>query len=171
MSAYQNTGASDYDFDMFETHARASAAPARKPEHKPAKAATQLKLVENKKPPVAAGDMTHTGLRSIVILLFAAAVLAVIGLQINAGARSYELSQQIEQLEKKISEAETENIRLTNALNSITTIENIDTYAREVLGMAKCEAYQIKCIDLSGDDKVLYSGGSLCVFDIFNKNK
>ena len=96
-------------------------------------------------------------------------VLAVLGLQINAGARSYELSRQIEKIEKKISEAETENVRLTNNLNSITTIENIDNYAKNVLGMAKCESYQIKCIDLSDGDKVIYSGDSVGILDIFAK--
>ena len=171
MTTYENAAVQEFDFDMFETHTRASAAPAapRRKEAAPAKK-PELKLVENKKNQPRRKDERHTGLRSAVVMFFALLSLAVIGLQIHAGARSYELSQQIEAVEKKIAEAETENVRLTNALNSVTTIDNIDNYARNVLGMAKCESYQLKCIDLSEGDKVLYSGSGIDLLGIFDKN-
>lgn len=178
---YENAAAQEYDFDMFEPRTRASAgsapsraragtaaAPRRKeaaPVCKP-----ELRLVENKNKQPRQKDEKHTGLRSAVIVLVAVLVLGTLGLQIHAGARSYELSQQIEVMEKKISEAETENVRLANALNSVTTIDNIDNYARSVLGMSKCESYQIKCIDLSEGNQVLYSGSGIDLLGLFDKN-
>lgn len=169
---YQQNEALDYNFDMFEEHVRnsgAAAAPAKKSAQKPERK-PQLRLVENKNAQPVRKDEKHTGFRSAIIFLFAVMVLGCLGLQIHSGARSYELSQQISALENKISEAETENVRLTNTLNSITTIENIDNYARNVLGMTKSESYQIKCIDLSEGDKVLYSGSSFDFLNIFDKN-
>ena len=54
---------------------------------------------------------------------------------------------------------QSENIRLNSALNGITGITVIDTYATDVLGMTKVENYQIECIDLSEGDAVLYTSG------------
>lgn len=170
MANYTGSVVQEYDFDMFEPRARVDTAAAPRRQEEKTEKKAELRLVENKKRQVRGKDEKHTGFRSAVIVFFAVLALCTIGLQIHAGARSYELSQQIEQMEKLISEAETENVRLTNTLNSITTIDNIDNYARNVLGMSKCESYQIRCIDLSEGNKVIYSSGSAGLLGIFDKN-
>lgn len=172
MATYSNSASLDYDFDMFEQHTRvsAAAAPAKKERRSVQTKKPELKLVENKNAAPVPKEDKRVILRSAFIVIFAVMVLAVIGLQINAGARSYELSRQIESVEKKIAEAKTENVRLNNELNSITTIENIDAYARDILGMSKSESYQIRCIDLSDENRVLYSGSGLGILNIFDKN-
>lgn len=169
MNTYSDGNSLEYNFDMFETHTKASAAPQRKYEREERKK-PELKLVENKTVLPRRKDDGRAILRSAMIVLFAVMLLSGIALQINAGARSYELSRQIEVVENKMAEAKTENVRLNNSLNSITTIENIDDYARNVLGMTKYESYQIKCIDLSEEDQVLYSSSGFSLFDWFGKN-
>ena len=81
----------------------------------------------------------------------------VISMQIVAGAKNYSLDREIQKVEQLLAVEEAENIRLSSALNGITGIAVIDTYATEVLGMTKVENYQIECIDLSVGDTVLYT--------------
>lgn len=85
----------------------------------------------------------------------------LIGLQIGANARNYEIDRQIIQAEASLRIAEAENIRLSSALDSMTGISAIDTYATEILGMSKVESYQIQCIDLSTGDEVIYTSSFL----------
>ena len=86
-------------------------------------------------------------------------LFAMVSLQISAGAKNYELMREIQKAEAALEIQQSENIRLNSALNGITGITVIDTYATDVLGMTKVENYQIECIDLSEGDAVLYTSG------------
>ena len=152
----------DYNFDMFDVPARArtaaSAAPARK-----ARPQAPLKVVQNKKTVAQQKKESRSAAtNSLMILIFAAVIMALLCLQINAGAKSYEISRKISAVESEIQAAKSENVRLNAELNSITSIGNIDDYATHVLGMSKIESYQVEYIDLSQDDGVIfYSGGGI----------
>ena len=69
-----------------------------------------------------------------------------------------ELDRQISAAETKITTAQSENVRLNMQLDSMISLENVEEYARDNLGMVKMESYQIEYIDLSGTDKVTLSG-------------
>ena len=156
----------DYNFDMFDerTYARANAAPQRKQETK-----EPLKVVPEKRTATQKKRETRSAtLNSLLIMIFAAAIMAMLCLQINAGAKSYEISRQIASVEADIEAAKSENVRLNAQLNSFTSIGNVDDYATRVLGMSKIEGYQVEYIDLSQDGGVLYhTGGGL--IDLFTK--
>ncbi len=160
---------SEYDFDMFVTHARsrsAAAAGNAAPQRRPAEPAPDLKVVPKKtERQVRAADRKSV-VNAAIILFFAAAVLGLLCLQISAGARSYEISRQIAAVEQEIEVAKSENVRLNSELNGITGIGKIDDYATRVLGMTKVESYQVEYIDLSQDDGVIYAsnGGFLSIF-------
>lgn len=167
MSGYYNNNALDYDFDMFESEevisgTATAAAPQRQMPGSASETTPDLKVVKGSSGKKKTKLLGLTSIRSAFVVIIAMVLLGVVALQISVGAQSYELSSQIRDIEKKIAEAKTENIRLSNALNSVTTIENIDAYAQGILGMTKSEPYQIKCIDLSGGDRVLFtsSGGA-----------
>ena len=97
--------------------------------------------------------------KSVAVLSFVLVLFAMVSLQISAGAKNYELMREIQKAEAALEIQQSENIRLNSALNGITGITVIDTYATDVLGMTKVENYQIECIDLSEGDAVLYTSG------------
>ena len=69
-----------------------------------------------------------------------------------------ELDRQISAAETKITTAQSESVRLNMQLDSMISLENVEEYAQNNLGMVKMESYQIEYIDLSGTDKVTLSG-------------
>ena len=150
----------NYAFDMFETHG--SAAPARRREERrePVPAQKPLRRVPGKTRRQTRAQRRVTTARAIVIVVFAAAVLAMTCLQLSVGARSYELKREIEKAEQVLQETKSENVRLNAELSGITTIDKISDYATNVLGMTKAESYQVDCIDLSDGDVILYAAGS-----------
>ena len=157
----------DYNFDMFDVRERAAGntAPAIRPERK--KTAPPLKKVPGISRQEIKGEERRATLNTAIILLFAVAILSVLCLQISAGAKSYEVSRQIAEVEAQITVQKSENVRLNAELNSITNISKIEAYATKVLGMRKVESYQVEYIDLSKEDQVIYtSDGGLS--DIFS---
>lgn len=157
--AYQ--AAQAYDFDMFESRPRSSAAPAAAPRRDnivPLKvpAYDKNRKEENAR---AVKNASASGRAAVTIMLVAIIIFSAVCMQVMMGAKKYELSVQIQQLESKIEIARSENVRLTAELNGIKGIGKIDDYATSILGMTKVENYQIKCIDLSEGDKIIYSRG------------
>ncbi len=150
----------DYNFDMFENSVRAvragntAPAPVRKPRE-----TAPLKLVPKKSREQRQSEERSARRNSVFILVFAALFLGIFCLQINTGARNYEISRQISSVRSAIEAEKSENVRLNSQLNGITSIGNIDDYATRVLGMAKVESYQVEYIDLGRDGGVLYSSG------------
>jgi len=125
-----------------------------------------LKKVDKKSSQQKKRESKRAASRSAFILFVAAVMLGLMCLQISAGAKRYELSRQIADVESKIEVEKSENVRLSAELNSITSIGKIDDYATKILGMSKIESYQVEYIQLTEGDKVLYSsnGGILSIF-------
>ena len=163
MAAVQQNN--DYNFDMFDVHTRArgNAAPARTAPAKAPKEKTPLKVVSAPKTRVQTKKEAKSATaNSVLIAVFAAVLLAMLCLHVNAGVKSYEISRDIANVQAEIEAAKSENVRLNAQLNSFTSISNVDDYATRVLGMSKIEGYQVEYIDLSRDDGVIYfSGGGL----------
>lgn len=145
-----------FDFSSFEMHS--SAAPEIREDDNNI---SKLRKVPPKtKEQIRAQELR--GLKkSVGVLCFVLAIFAIVSMQISAGAKNYELMREIQKVEAQLEIANSENIRLCSELNGITGISIIDSYATEVLGMTKVENYQIKCIDLSDSDMVLYSTAGL----------
>ena len=49
-------------------------------------------------------------------------------------------------------------MRLSMKRYSMISLEHVEEYAENTLGMTKVEGYQMEYIDLSGSDKVVLSG-------------
>lgn len=93
--------------------------------------------------------------RCLRLPLFALAFAALL----YSKLRVDELDRQIAKTESNLTAAQAETVRLNMQLDSTISLEKVDDYAQNVLGMVKAENYQIEYIDLSGDDKVTVSGG------------
>ncbi len=96
---------------------------------------------------------------------FAAVSLACIAFMLLARAQSDELTREIAKLENDIKTAQSENVRLDTAINSLTSMDRVEFYAEEVLGMVKAENYQITYIDMSKGDTIVLSGGKTALSD------
>ena len=55
--------------------------------------------------------------------------------------------------------AESDSIRNNNQLNSIISINNVEDYAMNELGMVKVQDYQVVYVDLSAEDYVAKANG------------
>ena len=73
-------------------------------------------------------------------------------------AESDKLDSQIASLQKEVSIAEGETVRLNAELNSMVDTEKVIEYAETKLGMVKAESYQITYINLSQGDEFVVAG-------------
>ncbi len=69
-----------------------------------------------------------------------------------------ELTREIDAASANLSYAQAETVRLNMQLDSMISLEKVENYAKNDLGMTKIEGYQIEYIDLSGADSVSVSG-------------
>lgn len=90
---------------------------------------------------------------------FAAVSLTCIAFMLLARAQSDELTREIAKMENDIKIAQSENVRLDTAMNSLISMDKVESYAEDVLGMVKAENYQITYIDMSKGDRIVLSGG------------
>lgn len=173
MAGYQNA-AEAYDFSMFEpqrempVRQRTATAPLKKPELE----TVELKVVP-KRTEQQEKQQQRIGFRRAVFAFFSCFVIFMsIAMFISSSVKSAEVSSQIAEMQTQIKNAESENVRLRAAVNGMYNIANVEKYAQDVLGMSKMEEYQIRYVDLSESDAVLYAGPQhLSGGDIFDAVK
>jgi cell division protein FtsL len=155
------TQKSQYDFSLFEmktgTAANISTAPKKRPEEKK----PQMRVVVNNKRKnkinniVPAVVRKNSIVKAGVVLL---SLLMVLGMLIYMQAKLDDVNRQIARSQKTLEETMSETVRLQMKLNSIISIDKVEDYAVNTLGMVKIESGQVEYIDLSGEDKVILSG-------------
>ena len=74
-------------------------------------------------------------------------------------SRCNALDKQITAVQSDIDIAEGETVRLNAELSTKISMDKIEEYAENELGMVKAESYQISYIDLSEGDEIVVSGG------------
>ncbi len=89
---------------------------------------------------------------SITILLFMA-------LAIFSRIQLDEINREINSVENQMELAKSESIRINNELNAIMSINNVEDYAVNELGMVKVEDHQVVYVDLSEADYVAKANG------------
>lgn len=156
----------NYDFSMFEQKPvsfdhNAARKIATLPGVGERTADSGMRLVTRKKKTTveAKNEMRATALRAAKVLTVAAVLLSLFAALLYSKLRVDELDRQIAKTESNLTAAQAETVRLNMQLDSTISLEKVDDYAQNVLGMVKAENYQIEYIDLSGDDKVTVSGG------------
>ncbi len=153
--AHQNTNAYAYNYDRNEriVSYNSSAAPKVKPEpqKKP-----QLELV--KKPRMTAEQLRQQSLietkKTIKVMAVAITIMIFMAVAIYSRIQLDEINREISSIEKKIELAQSDSVKLNNELNAIVSIDNVEEYAVNVLGMEKIQDYQVEYVDLSSNDRV-----------------
>lgn len=121
---------------------------------------------ENKKTAAkmtAAKSRTNAAYRQKLRRAFKASVFAVLCLSslaviLLSRAQSDEMTREIAKLENELKIAQAETVRLNTALNSLISMDRVETYAEDELGMVKAENHQITYINMSKGDMIVLSG-------------
>lgn len=152
--AYNRTEAVDMRY--------ASAAPKRKPsrssQYTPRHAAP--KVVKKSKKEIRAEEF-RSNKKAMKVLAVCSLLFFFIAMQLYSQVQVDELDRELDAVNSQIEVVESENTRLAMELDSIISLDKVDDYAQNVLGMVKVENYQISYIDLSGGDAVTQSGGKI----------
>ncbi len=168
--AQQNRNAYAYNYNYNRNEKvvsyNGSAAPKVRPEpqKKP-----QLELV--KKTRLTAQQMRQQTAaetrKTIKVMSVAMAILMFMALAIYSRVKLDEINREISSVEKKIELAQSDAVKLNNELNAIVSINNVEEYATNELGMTKIQDYQVYYIDMSSQDYVAVANGE----SINNNNK
>lgn len=148
-----------YNFELFEPAAPRNTSTA--PKLKPNNARPNLKVLE--KPRLTAAQVRAQNAlalsKLIKITVIAAICLFFLGAVIYSTLKLDEVNREIASVDKAISIAQSEQVRLDMELNSIISLDNVESYAVDTLGMSKVQDYQVVYVDLSSSDRVIMADG------------
>lgn len=99
-------------------------------------------------------------IKTIRVLSVTIAVMLFVGTYIFGNLKLDEINHEIVQVQSQIKVADSENTRLKMQLNSLASLDKVEDYAINKLGMVKQESYQVEYIDLAMDDKVVLANGT-----------
>ncbi len=89
----------------------------------------------------------------------ATAIFLFMALAIFSRVQLDEINREINSIENQIELAKSDTIKINNELNSIVSINNVEDYAANQLGMVKVQNHQVVYIDLSSEDYVAKVNG------------
>ncbi len=147
MAGNNNTA---YDFSMFEPRRDVPVKEKQKPVQKP-------KIVPQKSDRQLTAEFLRNIPKVIKVFAFSALCTVVIGYSVFSKAELTEIAYTQEKTQQRLDRAQAENTRLKMEFSSLVSLDKIEEYAQNELGMVKCERYQITYFDLAGDDKVIVS--------------
>lgn len=98
--------------------------------------------------------------KTLRVLSATVAVMLFVGTYIFGNLKLDEINHDIATVQSQIKVADSENTRLKMQLNSMASLDKVEDYAINKLGMVKQERYQVEYIDLALDDKVVLANGT-----------
>lgn len=135
-----------YDFDLFDnTINRKSAAAPKvdapvKPHVVPKKPRSRKALKEEAK---------YSRRQAVKIAIVSMLLLVFLGSSVYCRAVVMDLDAKKQELQVTMQEAQSENVRLRSAVDSMYSIVNISAYAEKTLGMIKKDGYQINYYEVN----------------------
>lgn len=148
-----------YNIELFEPAAPRMASTA--PKIRPNNSRPNLKVLE--KPRMTAAQIKAQNAaayrRTLKIIAVAGICLFFLGIVIYSTLQLDEINRDIASIDKKMGIAKSETVRLNMELNSIISMDKVEDYAANTLGMSKVQDYQVVYVDLSTSDRVLMASG------------
>lgn len=148
-----------YNIELFEPAAPRNTSTA--PKIKPNNSRPNLRVVE--KPRMTASQVraqNALALRKIFRIIGVAVIcLSFLGAVIYSTLQLDEINRDIASVDKAMNIAKSEKVRLDMELNSIISLDKVENYAANTLGMSKVQDHQVVYIDLSSSDRVLMASG------------
>lgn len=166
MAAARNRGA--YDLNAYRDQrnralsepvgpVRGTAVPKTRPNPAPQRAHRPRVIQKTKKQLKA--ETRRSRAAALRITVIAAVVFFALGLHIYCQVQVNELDQQLTDINQQIAVLESDNTRRNMELNANVSLDKVDEYARNELGMVKISDYQVNYVKLSDQDAVEVSGG------------
>lgn len=143
---YSYAGDASYAVEAFNL-TRSSAAPAYKPDTK-----RDFKVRGNSKRKSRSQLLQEqrAGLqKAVVIGVTSLLSIAMLFSVLSTNAKKNELTHEISSLETQLAVAQSENTRINSELNALVSMNMIDKYAVEELGMSKVQSNQIVYVNVS----------------------
>lgn len=148
-----------YNIELFEPAAPRNTSTA--PKINPNNSRPNLRVVE--KPRMTASQVRAQNVRafwnSLKIVGVAAVCLLFLGVVIYSTLKLDEINRDIASIDKSMSIAKSEKVRLDMELDSIVSLDKVESYAVDTLGMSKVQDYQVVYVDLSSSDRIIMAGG------------
>ena len=147
-------GSEAYKFELFE--------PQRAPQPQK-KAVVGPQKVVKQKPKTQAeirAEIREANKRIAKIVVVAAVLLALVGSVLFSRAQLMVLALEEEAAQTRLSQQKSENVRLQSALTQKMTMEEIENYAVNRLGMVKSSNSQITYLKVADGDSVIYYKGA-----------
>lgn len=168
-----------YNFSMFDSYDYGTSAPQLEPVYEPEKRPERKKNNNKKKiQSVSSAQRKATKashIKSAKILLSVFSVVAVLSIVLFLNVQLDETATRINAVQSEIEIAKSEKIRLESALEGMVSIDKVEDYAEQNLGMVKLEDYRITYFESGEENHVVISGGKSyndnSVFSKFEKIK
>lgn len=153
---------SSIDFERFEykTPLRGSAAPKYNPQPKKKEHLHLVEKPKNLRMQIRREDL-QSRKKTFKILGVAILLLAVFSFTIATRIMVDEVERDIRNVENDIQIAKSDSVKFNNELNAIVSMDKVEDYVTNTLGMVKVQDYQVVYIDLSTDDCVVKADGKV----------
>jgi len=147
-------GSEAYKFELFE--------PQRAPQPQKKVAVGPQKVVKQKPKTQAEirAEIREANKRIAKIVVVAAVLLALVGSVLFSRAQLMVLALEEETAQTRLSQQKSENVRLQSALTQKMTMEEIENYAVNRLGMVKSSNSQVTYLKVADGDSVIYYKGA-----------
>ena len=108
-----------------------------------------------------AAHAAATSRRALRIILISAAAFVMLAFLIVQRAQIASLDVQIVKAQTQLDEARSETVRLESLFNSMASVENVEEYAKNRLGMVKRTRNQVSFFVNENSDEILLLDGVL----------
>ena len=158
MATYNDNAAykqnQNYDLSMFEPAQRRRGAAA--PSSAPARRQPLVPTMPERKSKVQLAEERRAAHLKVVVFAVAAVLcFALIAPSIFCHMKVNELNSQVAKMTTQLNEIKSENTRLNMELKSKISLENVQYYAENVLGMVKRDRYQVYYFDIENGNEIL----------------
>lgn len=97
--------------------------------------------------------------KAFKIIVVASICLCFLAAVIYSTLQLDEINRDIASIDKQMRIAKSETVRLNMEINSIISMDKVEDYAANTLGMSKVQNFQVVYVDLSSSDRVLMASG------------
>lgn len=97
--------------------------------------------------------------RAVKIASVSVALLIMFSTLVFQRVQLLSLNSQATKIQQRIDDAESETVRLESEFNSLFSIDSIEKYAEEELGMVKRQKYQIRVFANESEDEIVLFDG------------
>lgn len=152
-----------YNFSLFDSYDYGTSAPAYEPTYEPEVKPVKKKTAKKQATPKvtekqrAASKNSHIASAKILLCIFSIAAVFSIVLFLNV--QLDETAMAINSVQHEIDIAKSEKVRLEAELEGMVSIDKVEDYAENNLGMVKLEDFKITYFDSGEDNHVVISGG------------